>query len=99
MGTLILSTIQGFTIDDNTAITGDISANGKIRAIGGLFAKIRGATASKCTVVAVPTDNFGQLVDTMVYEGPAAITDIQVIGIANLDEAVAVMRATAMPNW
>jgi hypothetical protein len=93
VGTLILSAIQGFEIDPETAITGDISANGKVRAIGGLSAKIHGAIASKCTAVALPADNFDQLVDAVIYNGPSIVADIQVIGISNLDDAVAATRA------
>jgi hypothetical protein len=92
VGTLILSSIQGFEIDPDSAITGDISANGKIRAIGGVLAKIRGATAAKCKVIAIPVENFDQLVDAMVYGGTETVVDVQVIGIQNLDDAVAVMR-------
>jgi hypothetical protein len=69
VGTTILSVIQGFEIDDNIAITGDISANGKVRAIGGLSAKIRGAMAGNCTLVAVPAENYDQLVDAVIYNG------------------------------
>jgi hypothetical protein len=89
---MILSVIQGFAIDPNVAITGDISANGKVRAIGGVSAKIRGATESKCTIVAVPMDNYGQLVDMVTYSGPATVTDVQIIGITDLADAVATVR-------
>ena len=58
IGTMILSCVQGFTIDPSVAITGDIGANGKTRNIGGVSAKIKGATASKCAVVAIPEDNL-----------------------------------------
>ena len=92
IGTMILSCIQGFTIDPKVAITGDISANGKVRAIGGVSAKIKGATASKCTLVAIPVDNLDQLVDAVTYNGAQIVSDIQVIGIANLEDAVAVVR-------
>jgi len=92
IGTVILSCIQGFNIDPNVAITGDISANGKVRAIGGVSAKIKGAIASKCTLVAIPAQNIDQLTDAVIYNGPGIISDIQVIGIANLDDAVATLR-------
>jgi hypothetical protein len=92
IGTMILSVIQGFAIDPNVAITGDISANGKVRAIGGVSAKIRGATESNCTIVAIPADNYGQLVDMVTYSGPATVVNLQIIGITDLDSAVAVVR-------
>ncbi|HSV14431.1 MAG TPA: S16 family serine protease, partial [Tepidisphaeraceae bacterium] len=93
VGTLLLSVIEGFNIDPAAAITGNISANGKVRAIGGVAAKIRGAVASKCSVVAVPNENFNQLIDAMSYGGPSAISDVQIIGISTLADAVAAMRS------
>ena len=41
LGTLMLSVIQGFDIDPQFAITGDVSAEGKVRVIGGVGAKLR----------------------------------------------------------
>jgi hypothetical protein len=98
IGTMILSCIQGFTIDPSVAITGDISVNGKVRAIGGVSAKIKGATASKCTLVAIPNDNLDQLTDAVLYNGPQMATDIQVIGIGNLQDAVATVRTDRDPK-
>jgi hypothetical protein len=92
VGTLILSTIRGFEIDPKTAITGDVSADGKVRMIGGVAAKLRGAAAAGCDVVAVPADNEAQVADGMIYLGPSLVTDVQVLTIANLDDAEAVTR-------
>ena len=83
VGTMIMSVIQGFAIDPDLAITGDISANGKVRAIGGVSAKLHGAIASRCIIAAIPMENEGQLVDAVVYNGPQLVSDIQVIGIVS----------------
>jgi hypothetical protein len=40
----------------------------------------------------VPTDNWGQLVDMVTYSGPATATDVQIIGITDLADAVATVR-------
>jgi len=92
IGTLIESMLQGFEIDDKLAITGDVTADGKIRHIGGVAAKIRGATAADCKIVIVPAANYDQVVDAMIYEGRSLITNIQVLGADNLEEATAVAR-------
>jgi len=92
IATMVLSAINGFQIDPNIAVTGDISANGKVRAIGGVSAKLRGAIASKCTLLAIPTENQGQLVDAVTYSGPELLSDIQIIGISNIDDVVATVR-------
>jgi hypothetical protein len=92
VGTLIESMLQGFEIDNKLAITGDVTADGKIRHIGGVAAKLRGATAAECKIVIVPGSNYDQVVDAMIYEGRSLITNIQVIGADNLEEATAVAR-------
>jgi hypothetical protein len=92
IGTLICSVIEGFTIDPNAAITGDIAANGAVHAIGGLSYKLRSATAAGYAIVAVPTKNYDNLVDAVIYNSTSVVTGVQVIGISNLDDAVAVMR-------
>jgi hypothetical protein len=92
IGTLIQSMLQGFAIDDKVAITGDVTADGKIRHIGGVAAKIRGATAAECRIVIVPASNYDQVVDAMIYEGRPLITNIQVLGAGTLEEATALAR-------
>jgi hypothetical protein len=92
IGTLIESMLQGFEIDGKLAITGDVTADGKIRHIGGVAAKLRGATAADCKIVIIPGSNYDQVVDAMIYEGRSLITNIQVLGADNLEEATAVAR-------
>jgi hypothetical protein len=91
-GTMILSMLEGYEIDPNLAMTGDVTADGKVRKIGGVAAKIRAATNSKCAIVALPADNYDQVADALVYEGAALLSRIQVIGIGTLDDAAAVAR-------
>jgi hypothetical protein len=93
LGTLILSMIEGFEIDPKLAITGDVSADGKLRVIGGVAAKLRGATAAQCAVMALPTDNAPQAADALVYDGPELfVNSAQVIGVASLTDAAALAR-------
>jgi hypothetical protein len=98
VATLFRSAIEGISIDPNVAMTGDISANGKVRAIGGVSAKLRGAVAANCAIVVMPMDNYGQLLDTLVYSGPAAISDVQILGISDVDEAIAAVRSDRDPK-
>ena len=98
LGTLILSVIQGFDIDPQFAITGDVSAEGKIRVIGGVGAKLRGAKDAGCTLVAVPNEDLEELVDAVIFNGVSEITSIQVIGISTLDDAAAIARIDRDPK-
>jgi hypothetical protein len=40
--------------------------------------------------VALPSENYDQVADAMVWEGAPLVTNVQIIGIASLDDAVAV---------
>jgi hypothetical protein len=92
LGTMLLSMLEGYEIDSKLAMTGDVTADGKVRQIGGVVAKIRAATSAECNIVAMPASNYEQLVDGLVYEGPTLFSKINVIGIGTLDDAVAVAR-------
>jgi hypothetical protein len=97
-GTLMLSLLENFKIDPNLAITGDVAANGRVHAIGGTAAKLRGAIAADAKIVALPSENYDQVSDAFVYEGPTLLTNIQVIGISDLDDAMAVARVDRAPD-
>jgi hypothetical protein len=92
IGTLMLSIIHNVDIDPNFAITGDVTADAKVRKVGGVAAKLRAAAKSGCTIVAVPAEDLDQVRDAMIYDGPGIITNVQVIGISTLDDAMAVAR-------
>jgi hypothetical protein len=92
IGTLLLSLIKNFDIDPNLAMTGDVSADAQVHRIGGVAAKLRGAAEAGSTIVVLPSENLEQVTDAMVYQGPAIVTNVQVLGVANLDEACAVAR-------
>ena len=97
VGTLLRSMIEGFDIDQNVAIAGDVSADGKVRSVGGIAAKLKSAGDAGCKIVAAPSSNEDQVLDAMIYDGPAAVANVQVIGIDNLDDAVAVARMDRDP--
>jgi Lon protease (S16) C-terminal proteolytic domain len=97
-GTLLLSAIDNFDIDPHLAMTGDVSADGKVRAIGGISAKLRGAKDADCSLVAIPSDNIDQLIDAFIYGGNSVVTDVQIMGISDLDDAAAVARSDRSAN-
>jgi hypothetical protein len=92
IATLLLSMIQGFDIDPNVAIGGDVSVDWKVEKIAGIAAELRVAANSGAKIVALPIDNFEQVQDAMLYDGPSDVTDVQVIGIQTLDDAANVAR-------
>jgi hypothetical protein len=92
IGVLLRSMLNGFDIDPAFALTGDITADGKVRRIGGVAAKIRGASEAKCELIGLPEDNSEQLTDAMVWEGVDRIAGIQAFAMKNLNDAVALAR-------
>jgi hypothetical protein len=92
LSTLMLSAIEGFTIDHNVAVTGDVSADGSLLKIGGVFAKVHGAEDSNCTLVVIPTDNFGELINTKDYIAKGAVPKLQVVGAETVDDVIAAVR-------
>lgn len=92
IATLMLSLIRNFEIDPDLAMTGDVAADARVEKVGGIAAKLRGAIKSKCKLVALPNENFLQVQDALLYDGPDDVSNVQVFGISNLDDAAAIAR-------
>lgn len=76
----ILSAIQGRPITQNVAVTGEISIQGKARAVGGVFEKIYGARQAGIKTVLVPVENDKDI--------PVDIKGIQVIPVNSVEEII-----------
>ncbi|MFN0075404.1 MAG: S16 family serine protease [Prosthecobacter sp.] len=85
---LVESAITGKTWDPTFAVTGDLNADGSVQPIGGVRAKIRGATNGSCKLVAVPAKNERSIADIMLLDGPAPLVGITVFGIKTFDDAM-----------
>ena len=80
-----------FELADDSAITGDITVDGKIRPIGAVDSKLAGAALDHIRIAAIPNANADQLKDAVLVSGLSLIWNTQVIGLDNLDDAIAVM--------
>jgi hypothetical protein len=92
---LLRSLCEGYEIDPKVAVTGDIAVNGKVRPIGGVTAKLRGAISDGCTIAVVPIENVPAVGDLMVRNDQMMeiLKGIQVFSASTVDDAVAVVRA------
>jgi len=88
-GLLMESAITGKVWDPKFAVTGDMNADGSVQPIGGVAAKIRGATKGACDLVAVPYKNEQSVADLLLTDGPLPLLKICVFSIKHFDEAVA----------
>ncbi|WP_395750644.1 S16 family serine protease [Prosthecobacter sp.] len=86
---LVESALTGKKWDPAFAVTGDLNADGSVQPIGGVRAKIRGATNGSCKMVAVPAKNERAVADLLLLDGPAPLLGITVFGIKTFDDAMA----------
>ncbi|MFA5193226.1 MAG: SUMF1/EgtB/PvdO family nonheme iron enzyme [Verrucomicrobiia bacterium] len=95
---LLLSLLDGMQIDPGFAMTGDVTVDGKIREVGAVAEKLRGALLDKCRVVAIPDANEENLNDLAVLYSPAMLWSMQILSITTLDDAAAVARTDRAAN-
>lgn len=84
---LLHSLITGKDLDPAFAVTGDMNADGSVQPIGGVSAKIRGATNGQCKIIAIPSKNEKSLPDLLMTDGPSPFAAIQIYSISQFTEA------------
>lgn len=89
---LLDSLFTGAKLDPEFAVTGDLNADGSIQPIGGVQAKLRGATRLKCSLLGIPAKNAPNATDIALTEGLKPFMTIQVFTLATFDEALAIGR-------
>lgn len=94
---LVESAITGIQWDPGFAVTGDLNADGSVQPIGGVRAKIRGATNGNCHMVAVPSKNESYVRDILVLDGPEPLTAITVFGIKSFEQAALLANPNRPP--
>ena len=77
----IISALQERPFPQDVAVTGELSIQGKIRAVGGIYEKLFGAKQAGIKKVFVPTENAPDL--------PTDLRGINVITVQTIDEIVA----------
>ncbi|HEY8463141.1 MAG TPA: Lon family ATP-dependent protease [Bacillota bacterium] len=77
----IISCLTGRPIPQNIAVTGEVSIQGKIKAVGGIHEKIYGARQAGVTKVFVPKENEKDI--------PVGLDDIEVVAVASIQELTA----------
>ncbi|MFM1558202.1 MAG: S16 family serine protease [Roseibacillus sp.] len=98
MALMLDALFTGEKIDEDFACTGGITPNGKTTKIGGVAAKIRGATRRKCKIVGVPEGNANGVNDILVLDGIQQLLDIQVFTMKDMDQARELSRAEKNEN-
>lgn len=82
------SLLTGHKIDPKFAVTGDMTATGVVQPIGGVSAKIRGASnRGDSEIVAIPIKNESAIEDLYITDGIEKLYKIQIFTIATFDDA------------
>ncbi len=77
----VSSAVQARPIRQDVAISGEISIQGRVKAVGGIYQKIIGARQAGISKVLIPYDNIADI--------PAGIQGIEIIPISEISEAYA----------
>ncbi len=81
----VISAITGRRIRQDCAVTGEISIQGKVKAVGGVFEKAYGAKQAGITTVVIPQENDKDI--------PAGHLGLDIRPVENVDQALAILFA------
>jgi hypothetical protein len=73
---VLLSMYGDFAINPKVAVTGDITVDGKVRAVGEVPAKVHGAALDQCELALIPAGNADDMNDAILLQGPSALWEI-----------------------
>ncbi|MDD2211741.1 MAG: Lon family ATP-dependent protease [Clostridia bacterium] len=77
----IYSAVQGIPLRQDIAVTGELSIQGRIKAVGGIFEKIYGAKQAGITKVLIPEENRADV--------PNNLSGLEVIFVKTMKEVLA----------
>jgi hypothetical protein len=81
------SIITGEDIDPDFAATGDMTATGEVRPVGGISGKVRGAIKKDCKIIGIPAPNQSSIEDLYIITGIEQLYQIQIFTLKSFDEA------------
>lgn len=76
----IYSALKERPLRQDVAVTGEISIQGKVKPVGGIYEKIFGAKQAGVQRVIIPEDNIDEV--------PSGLTGIEVIAVSTIEEAL-----------
>ena len=79
MVTAIYSALTNQLVDNEIAMTGEVSIRGNVKPVGGISAKIDAAKQAGCKKVLIPKDN---------YQDRFKLLDIEVIPVSTIEEVI-----------
>lgn len=95
---LLLSLFDDIDIDPDFAVTGDITVDWKIREVGGVGAKIRGAMLDEVPNVIIPAGCEKQVADMALIYPAEQLWKVQIFAADTLGDAVSIIRTDRDEN-
>ena len=92
--TSVLSAITGCPVRQDVAVTGEVSIQGRVKPVGGVFEKIFGAKQAGMAQVILPAENLKEL--------PSHLRGIELLGVTTVEEALeelVVGGVAALRSW
>jgi Lon-like ATP-dependent protease len=97
--TAVYSAITGRMVDNEVAMTGEISIRGNVKPIGGVMAKIEAARKAGATKVIVPRENYQESFKNMEIQVIPVDKIEEVINIALISELTAYEMKALKPSY
>ncbi len=95
---LLYSLYDPVKIATDCAVTGDMTVDGRVRAVGGVPSKLHAALIDGCHIVAIPKENVKLVADLTLLYPANTLWKLQIFTVDTLDEALAVMREDRAPD-
>ncbi|TMV11116.1 ATP-dependent protease LonB [Paenibacillus thermoaerophilus] len=89
MATAIASAVLNVPVDNRLAMTGELSIHGKVKAVGGVVAKVEAALQAGANRVLIPKENWQELF--------AGLEGVRVIPVDTVEEVFA--EAIGLEGW
>lgn len=89
---LLYSLYDPLRLAADCAVTGDMTVDGRVRAVGAVPSKIHAALIDGCRIVAIPKENAAAVGDVPFLYPANTLWKLQIFTVDTLDDALAVMR-------
>jgi ATP-dependent Lon protease len=80
----IYSALKEKPLKRDVAVTGEISIQGKVKPVGGIYEKIFGAKQAGVQTVIIPKENLTEV--------PSGLKGIEIIAVEDIEEAIKIAQ-------
>lgn len=89
---LMESLFAGLDLNPDIAVTGSVTADGKVRPVGAIADKLRAASKDGAKLVIMPAGNTAALTDLVLSDGPELLLSMDIHGVPDVASAISLSR-------